>query len=68
MRLTIEEWNKLLDNKEIKDISSELLDSFLMIYQTMRAKIIWKDKKYLASAWAPPGNNKAYVELKEVSE
>jgi hypothetical protein len=64
VHLTMEQWNKMLDNKEIEDISNELSDSFLVIYQVMRAKIIWQGKKWLAKAWAPP-SEEPFVELEE---
>jgi hypothetical protein len=66
VKLTVEQWNKLLDNKEVKDISDELPNSFLVVYQVMRAKILWQGKKYLANAWAPPGG-KTFVDLREVT-
>jgi hypothetical protein len=59
-----ETWNKMLWDKEVKDISQELPDSFLVIYQVMRAKIEWKGKKYFATGWAPPESD-PYIELRE---
>ena len=65
MRLTLTEWNKLMDDKQIQDISNELPDGFTVIHQIMRAKVIYQGKKWLANGWNPPGSD-AYVELKEV--
>jgi hypothetical protein len=68
MQLTMDEWNLLVDKKEIEDISSELPNSFLMIYQVMRAKIIWQGKKWYASAWKPPEAKEPFVQLIEVDK
>ena len=61
--MTTTEWQKLVESGQIKDLSAELSDSFLMYGQLMLAKIEWKGKVFLATAWAPAGP--AYVELLE---
>ena len=47
--LTFKQWNKMLPT--VKDISYELPDEFLLYGQIMRAKILWKNKKWYADAW-----------------
>lgn len=65
-RLSVKEWEEINLNGEVEDLSRELEDGFLMIYQWMRAKIKWKGKIYYASGWAPPGE-KLYVDLTEIT-
>lgn len=50
-RLTYEEWNCLIAEKKIEDLSGELPEGFLMVGQKMRAKIRWEGVVYYASAW-----------------
>ena len=66
--LTQEEWTALVESKQVEDISDQLPDSFLMVYQWMRAKIKYDGKTWLASGWNPPSSDKPYVNLQEVSE
>ena len=61
MRLSLKQWEKI--TPKVKDISSELPDEFLMIGQWMRAKIIWRKKKYYATGWSI---GRPYVDLTEV--
>lgn len=60
--LSLDDWNDIAET--VEDISNELPDGFLMIYQWMRAKIRWNGKVYYASGWHPP-DSKPYVELTE---
>lgn len=60
--LSLDEWNEIAET--VEDISNELSDGFLMVWQWMRAKIRWNGKVYYVSGWQPPGD-KPYVELTE---
>ena len=64
--MTYDQWNKLLAEKKIEDISHELPDGFLMCYQTMRAKVVYNGKRYFANAWHAP-QSAPFVELREVA-
>lgn len=61
------EWQKLLKAKKIEDISDKLEDSFLVVYQTMRALIRYEGKVYFATGWGPPSGD-PYVELIETKD
>jgi hypothetical protein len=66
MRLTQKQWEQINLNGEVEDLSNELPDGFLMIYQWMRAKIRWKGKIYYASGWSPP-DSQVCVDLTEIT-
>ena len=59
-------WNQWLDIvHEIKDLSHELPDTFLVYGQFMRAKIEWKGKIWLAKGW---NIGSRIVDLKQIEE
>ena len=63
--LTFEEWNAIMP--EVQDISHELPDSFLVVGQKMRARIIWKGTRYDVSAWQTgPDKGSCYVILRQL--
>ena len=62
-RLSFEEWNELLETGLVDDISDELPDSFLMVYQRMRAKILYKGQKFYVSGWQLPEDKEGYVSI-----
>lgn len=63
MRITNRQWNKMVNAGEVKTLPSEI--GFLVFGQTMKVKVEWQGKAYLAVGWAPPVG-KSYVELTEV--
>lgn len=65
IHLTQDEWNKLVKENLIKDISNEMGSSIMAIGQIMQSKIIYNDKKYFADAWKF-GEEEPFVILKEI--
>lgn len=67
--MTFDEWNKTVvpavKSGQIKDISDELPDSFLMFGQTLRAKIEdGEGNKFYVSGW--DNGKKGRVEISKV--
>lgn len=64
-RMTPTEWDQFITDygDSLKDISSELSNSFLMYGQFMKGKIIFQGKKYFVTGWNSP--NMCYVDIKE---
>jgi hypothetical protein len=61
-RFDRKQWCDIVASGLVVDISHELPDGFLVIYQWMRAKVLLEGKKYFVDGWCPPGGE-AYVEL-----
>lgn len=54
-KMTMEKWNSVVlpavKSGDLKDVSSELPTSFLVVGQTMRALVQEGNKKFYCSAW-----------------
>jgi len=58
---TFKEWNEKIMprvGKDIKDISNQLCNSFLLYGQVMRALLLYGNKRYYISAW---NNGKVFI-------